>query len=283
MCATRPAAIADPIRLEVLYDRASSVVYDLPVGLWRRYGGDLNLRGRRIYANFVSSVDGVVALDMKHSPAVISQRSEADRFVMGLLRARADAVLIGGATLRADPGHLWTASYIYPDATADFRELRRKNGQTAEPRLVVLTASGQIDPSEAALEGALVVTTTAAEGNLRQTLPSTAEVRALARVTAPDLVRVLREERLELVLSEAGPEVFGQLVAAGCLNDLFLTSSPVLVGSAGGGRKTLSQGIALDEALSRMDLVSARRHGSHLLFRYALRPEGESSTQEGST
>lgn len=280
MCATRPSEIADhPLRLEVLHEEGASRGDDLPAGLRRTYGGELRLDGPGLVANFVSSVDGVVALEMKHSPGVISQRSEADRFVMGLLRARADAVLIGGGTMRADPGHRWTAEHIYPDAAGEFQELRRSHGQPEEPRLVVLTAGGDIDVREPALEHALVVTTPAAARRLTERLPSSATIRALDPITPAALVAVLHEERLGLVLSEAGPTVFGQLVAAGCLRELFLTVSPVLAGSDAPGRKTLSQGMALREALATMDLVSARRFGSHLFLRYQLRDTGEAASR----
>ncbi len=71
----------------------------------------------RVYANFVSSVDGVVALpDGGESGSVISGRNEADRFVMALLRASADAVLIGAETFRRASGDLWNADHAYPEA-----------------------------------------------------------------------------------------------------------------------------------------------------------------------
>ena len=227
----------------------------------------------------MSSVDGVVALDMKHSPGVISGHNEADRFVMGLLRARADAVLIGGGTMRADPGHAWTAGYIYPEAAEEFRELRRSHDQADGPRLVVLTASGDIEPNEPALDGALVVTTPDTERELVRRLPSSASVRSLDPVTPSGLVALLREEGLDLVLSEAGPAVLGQLVASDCLDDLFLTVSPALAGSAIPGRKTLSQGFALREGLDAMELSSARRHGSHLLLRYRRQRTGSADNR----
>ncbi|HYU63230.1 MAG TPA: dihydrofolate reductase family protein, partial [Verrucomicrobiae bacterium] len=58
----------------------------------------------RVYANFVSSIDGIVALEAGTAPSggIISGRNEADRFVMGLLRAFADAVLVGAGTVRAE-------------------------------------------------------------------------------------------------------------------------------------------------------------------------------------
>jgi riboflavin biosynthesis pyrimidine reductase len=39
---------------------------------------------------------------------------------MGLLRARADAILVGDNTLRAETEHLWTAAAIFPDDAAAF-------------------------------------------------------------------------------------------------------------------------------------------------------------------
>src|SRR5438270_11672839 len=108
--------------LEVLVDEAAGPRVPLPPGLEQLYGGELKMAAERVYANFVSSVDGVVALadrTISSGPA-LSGRSEADRFVMGLLRAVAGAVLIGGGTLRDDPGHLWTADYSFPAASSEF-------------------------------------------------------------------------------------------------------------------------------------------------------------------
>ena len=265
MCATRQTEIADG--LEVLHDATAPPSDDLPLALRRIYGGGLGLDGPRVYANFVSSVDGVVALEMAHSPGVISQRSRADRFVMGLLRARADAVLIGGGTFRSDPGHAWTPGYIHPEGADDFREMRRMHGQPDDPKLVIVTGRGELDPRERALEGALVVTT---DPRSRRQLPSSTEVRVVDEITAPALIGLLRDEGLGLILSEAGPRLLGELVSAVCLDDLFLTVSPLLAGSAAPGRKTLSEGMALSDALATMDLLSVRREQSHLFLRYTL-------------
>lgn len=149
------------IPLELLFEEEGSPSYDLPEGLERRYGGRLGFEAPRRYANFVSSLDGVVALEgVNNSSQMISGTSEADRFVMGLLRACAGSVLIGAGTLRAAPDSLWTPAYIYPDAATEFAELRRRLGREDDPRLVVLTARGDLDPGHRALEaGALVLTT----------------------------------------------------------------------------------------------------------------------------
>ena len=60
-------------------------------------------------------MDGVTALGPEYpsSGSAISGHDPADRFVMGLLRACADVVLIGAGTLRATPGHLWTPGHVW--------------------------------------------------------------------------------------------------------------------------------------------------------------------------
>jgi hypothetical protein len=89
---------------EVLFEAGGLPEYALPVDLKHLYGR-LGFTNRVVYANFVSSIDGVVTLGAKPSAgSVISGKDQADRFLMGLLRACADAVVLGAGTLRATPG-----------------------------------------------------------------------------------------------------------------------------------------------------------------------------------
>ena len=56
-------------------------------------------------ANFVQTIDGVVSIpDVPRSNALIAAESDADRFLMGLLRAFADAILVGSGTMLANLG-----------------------------------------------------------------------------------------------------------------------------------------------------------------------------------
>src|SRR2546429_2980399 len=143
-----------------------------------RIYGRLGFADSVIYSNFVSSVDGVVSLGSKPSAgSVISGRNQADRFLMGLLRACADAVLLGAGTLRATPGHLWTPEHIYPDLAASFARLRAGLGRKAQPRLFVLTSRGDVDLSHPALAGgATIVTTSTVAATLRVSLPGSCDV-----------------------------------------------------------------------------------------------------------
>jgi riboflavin biosynthesis pyrimidine reductase len=268
-----------PLRLERLFDLGPSPAPDnIPADLVRLYGGPLDLPSPRLYANFVSSIDGVVALgDERNSGSLISGKSHADRFVMGLLRAFADAVFVGAGTMRAEgKGALWTPDYIYPAAAGAFADLRRRLGLSPRPQLAILTASGDIFVAERALEaGALVLTTESAASGLKARLPSASRVVVVERrrgFSVADAVQALRAEGFERLLSEGGPTVAGELLSAGLLDELFLTVSPVLAGRADG---TLRRGLLHGrdfpaKELRWADLVSVRRGDSHLFLRYRL-------------
>jgi riboflavin biosynthesis pyrimidine reductase len=247
--------------LQRLYDAGAYEPLPLPEELERLYGGPLRLSQQGLYANFVQSIDGVVAIASVPSPgSVISLHSEADRFVMALLRAAAEAVLIGAGTLRAGA----------------YAELRRRLGLPPQPRLVVLTARGDVDPHHPGFEpGALIVTTELGAERLAGALPGSCEVLVLAgdqRIDVGELLAVLRGGGLGRILSEAGPTVTRQLLAGSLLDELFLTQSPVLIGGERAARP-LSGEASLPGHLPGgtrypAELLSAGRHGSHLFLRY---------------
>src|SRR5690348_16547909 len=126
-----------------------------------------------MYSNFVASLDGVVALGAEASAgSIISGRNQGDRFLMGLLRACADAVLLGAGTLRTTPGHHWTPEHVFPDLAREFGELRSTLGRKTGPRLVLLTASGRVPVSHpAVVAGATILTTADGAAALQGRLP----------------------------------------------------------------------------------------------------------------
>lgn len=267
--------------LELLEESAGEPAYDLPARLRQIYKGSLGFNSPCLYANFVSSVDGVVALGPDHPSAgsVISGNSSSDRFVMGLLRACADAVLIGAGTLRDSPGHQWTPAHVFPDAAREFATLRRHLKRTESPRLVVVTAGGDLDVHHAGLlAGTLIVTSDAGAKNLGARLPAGVEVRALGAATTLPIQRVvnsLRSDGDQVILTEGGPTLLGQLLRVGLLDELFLTLSPWLFGRSPAERRPgIVDAIAFAaDAAPTLDLRSTRRQGSHLFLRYTvLRP-----------
>jgi len=271
------SALAEP--LELLLDDAEpdAVPVPLPEELEEAYGGPFALDAQSVFSNFVSSLDGVVSIpSLTQSSALIGDRSDADRFVMALLRACADAVLIGSGTLRGSPKSVWTAERVYPDAASSWAELRAALGLEPTPALALLTASGEIDVEHPAIEaGALVLTTARGAARLEGRLPAASEVVELDGVDEVDVaaaIDVLRGRGHDRILSEAGPTIHGSLLAAGVLDEVFLTVSPLLAGrSPSEHRLGLVEGRELlPETRVSGGLVDARRHGDHLFLRYRI-------------
>jgi riboflavin biosynthesis pyrimidine reductase len=207
------------------------------------------------------------------SNALIAAGNPADRFVMGLLRASADTLVLGSGTLAASPRGRWTPEQAYPPAAEAFGALRERLGLAAAPELVVLSASGSVDPGHPALAAnALVLTTDAGAERLGT------DVQALSLGPGPELegraaFELLRARGARAILSEGGPRLLGSLLAARLVDELFLTISPLLVGRSGlDERLALVEGAdLLEDGPLGAELLGVRRGGSHLFLRYGLR------------
>lgn len=259
----------------------------LPEVLRARFGARLEVPLRpsepTIVANFVSTLDGIVALDRAGATGgrEISGGSEPDRFLMGLLRATADAVLVGAGTARASRNHAWTPARACAPAARAFEAWRRElrlapNG----PTTVVVSAAGDLDARQLGLAEAgvpmLVATTVDGAGRLvRLGEHPRLEIVPIAlgdQIPIDSLLAFLRERGFELVLAEGGPTAFGRLLAAGAVDELFLTLAPQLAGrSELAGRLGLIEGMGFVPALAPWArLRSVMRSGDHLFLRYAL-------------
>jgi riboflavin biosynthesis pyrimidine reductase len=264
--------------LELVYEVDGLPAFPLPPELASRYGGTLGFASPRLIANFVETLDGVVAVpSLPRSNRLIAAASEADRFVMGLLRACCDAVVIGAGTLSGSPRSLWTPERAFPAAAAGFAELRRALGYGHDPELVVLTASGLIDPEHPALAaGALVLTTDLGAERLSDRVPPATRLRSLGagQLDLGAAAACLAELGHRRVLSEGGPHTIGPLLAAGLVDELFITLSPLVLGRnpAGEPRLALVEGTDLLAAggPAPARLLGVRRNGDHLFLRYAL-------------
>lgn len=263
--------------LALLHEQEGLPRFELPQELRLLYGGEFGLPPRCLFANFVATIDGVVAIPaLRHSNKLLSDESQADRFVMGLLRACADAVLVGAGTMLAAPRTLWTAEQAYPPAATAYAELRRRLGRAPRPEIAIVTASGSIDATHPVLEtGALVLTTKHGAAELGDRLPDPMQVVVLPGDESIDVraaVAFLRARGNELILSEGGPRLFGSLLAADLVDELYLTLSPLLAGRPkDAGRLGLVEGtelLPLHRARSR--LLGIRSHGDHLFLRYQL-------------
>jgi riboflavin biosynthesis pyrimidine reductase len=273
-----------------LYEAAGGETIPLPASLAEVYGS-LRLPtppGRPfVFANFVNSLDGVVSLNLpgQAGGGEISGYNRHDAFLMGLLRAVADAVVVGAGTLRAVPQHLWTPDYIYPPLADEFRRLRRALGKPEAPLNVIVTASGVVDPRLPVFRtGAvpvLLVTTAAGAEQLRARDLPTVEVVSVTnaeRVSARGLLAVLRARQANgAILVEGGPHLLGDFLAEKCLDELFLTLAPQVAGRQESDERpgmVAGREFAPGSPLWG-DLLDVRRAGSHLFLRYGFASQSE--------
>jgi riboflavin biosynthesis pyrimidine reductase len=257
-------------------------------GLRERYGGDLwiQLRADRptVIANFVTALDGVVSFQTPDAMGggEVSGFYEPDRFVMGLLRSLADVVLVGAGTMRATPTHRWVPGHVSRAFAGDFGKLRSRLGLSAQPRTAILTASGGIDLGHPGVSDpavpVLVLTTDRGAARLS---PHAAHVEVFSfgsrPPTASDIVELLARRGAQLVLTEGGPHLLGQLLGAGLLDELFLTIAPQI---AGRDDKTARLALVENAAFTVdtapwFDLAELRRSGDHLFTRYRIRGTAE--------
>jgi len=228
--------------LELLYERAGLLAFTLAAPLAGLYAGTLGLPEQCVYANFVETIDGVVALPgVPRSNRLIADESEADLFVLGLLRACADAVVIGAGTLRASPANRWTAEAAFPSLAGEFAELRRSLGMRERPDVVVLTRTGAVASPEAIAD------------------------RLLVRTELVAAVEELRERGCGRILCEGGPTRLGALLSVDLVDELFLTVSPLLAGS---GLSLVEGAELLPHRRRAASLAGVRRDGDHLFLRY---------------
>jgi riboflavin biosynthesis pyrimidine reductase len=263
------------VTFQLLWEQAGFPEHDLPEELRERYGGGLGFDGPCVYANFVETLDGVVAIPgLEESNALVADSSDDDRFLMGLLRALADVVLIGSGTLLASPRGRWRPEGVYPKASAAFAELRARLGKPEHPAVAVLTTGASLDVGHRVLtEGAFVLTTVHGAAKLEGAVPDIVAVNDGDWVDVRAAVDVLRARGHAHVLAEAGPTTFGELLAQRLVDELFLTLSPVLAGRLAAGRRLgLVEGVELLPATRiAPQLLSLRKSGDHVFTRYSFR------------
>jgi riboflavin biosynthesis pyrimidine reductase len=269
-----------PPDYQVLSDAATGD----PVGAEIPYGRPLRFPGSPrpyVIANFVASIDGVASLGLTDGTdsTTLSGNSRADRYLMSLLRASADAVVIGAGNLRATPGHQWTPAAVAGDDAAAVDAYRfERTGATEPPSLIVVSASGDLPPHVALDRPATsvaVVTSSAGAGNVRAAHPRAMVIEAGdgGAIGGADVVAAVTAAMGPgLLLCEGGPSLFGRLLADGAVHELFLTISPRV---AGRDHEEPRPGIvdgwaAAPRALVGAAVASVRRSDDHLFLRYRL-------------
>ena len=235
-----------------------------------------------LIGNFVTTLDGVVSLAVPgHAGGgEISGFNQHDHLVMGLLRASADAVIVGAGTLRAVPTHLWTAEYINPPQALAYQTLRITMGRPEPPLTVIVTARGELNldlPVFQSGTGPVLIVTTAAgfQRISAQPLPSGVEISTVHHadaISAQEILEAAQSVRQsDIILVEGGPRLMGDFFAERCLHELFLTLAPQIAGRDDAAERpglVTGQLFAPERPLWGT-LIGVKRGGSHLFLRYA--------------
>jgi riboflavin biosynthesis pyrimidine reductase len=208
-----------------------------------------------LLVNMIATADGRATIAGRTAPIA----NRADHELFHALRTRVDAVMVGAETVRVE-GY----GRMVPEA-AD-RAAREQAGLRADPLAVIVSRSLAV-PGDVGLlrapENPVVAITPSPAGTLP---PSAAEVRYL-RGTLEDGVRALRTELgVRSVLCEGGPQLLGDLVRAGLVDELHLVIAPKLAGGA--DPLTILGGPELERL--DLDLLSLHESGDYLFLRYGL-------------
>jgi riboflavin biosynthesis pyrimidine reductase len=243
----------EPLTAAVLTER---------LGLWERPSEP---PGRpRVLLNMVETADGRATLRGRSGGV----SGPADRELFHALRASCDGVLVGAGTVRAE-------HYGRMLRDESLRALRERHGMPPEPLACIVSGRlvlGDEVPLLRDPQSRVIVITTS-----EASLPDLGAEIEYVRTPGPQLdltaAMAALAERFSLasLLCEGGPHLARELLAAGLLDEIFLTVSPLLAGgepTEGAGLRILA-GAELDPP-AQLDLLGAMRAGSYLFLRYAV-------------
>ena len=186
--------------------------------------------GCLVRGNAISSADGGATTDGTSG----GLGGSGDRRLFTLMRELADVVLVGAGTARAE-------GYSGARMTAAQRQRRQERGQSELPPIALVTRTGVLERGLPVLTDTevppLVLTCSDNAAGARTRLGSAAEVLDCSGTdpSSVDLGVVLSElagRGLHRVLAEGGPSLLGALIAGDLLDELCVTSAPILVGGS---------------------------------------------------
>jgi riboflavin biosynthesis pyrimidine reductase len=222
-----------------------------------------------VLLNMISTADGRATIEGRSGPL----GNRADRELFHGLRTLVDAVMVGAQTVR-------TERYDRPVSDAGERMRRLVRGLAEEPLACIVSSSLVLDPMIPLIADPLarvVVLTPAPEATVLDAAAKITYLRAArnGRLDLPQCMRTLRARfGVRVLLCEGGPHLAGQLLAAGLLDELFLTLAPKLAAGEvesdpGGSGPALSivSGPALDPPVA-LRLRSALESEGYLFLRY---------------
>ena len=276
--------------LRTLFEREPPGEPFLTPALREIYDGDLRFPAKPaerpyVIANLVSTLDGAASFKLPgaSSGATISGSDPADRFIMGLLRASVDAVIVGAHTIHDTSAKgLWIPPETYPDARDLYRDYRRDLLHKRDyPVVVIVSGSGKLDLHRAVFQArevrTLIITTAAGDEELVRrgaaSLPSL-EIKtctAAGLIAPAGILELLGSQfGVRRLLHEGGPTLFGEFLAAKAVDEFFLTLAPQMAGRTPQTiRPAIVEGVEfLPETAPWFDLLSVKQSSAYLYLRY---------------
>ncbi len=181
-----------------------------------------------VRANFVTSADGAATVGGLSG----ALGGPADKRLFDLLRQLSDVIVVGAGTLRAEG---YGAMRLGDEAS----RWRLDHGMPAQPHFAIVSARLDLDPTSEVFTDApvrpLVLTSASATSSGRHALESVAEVINCGERHAGGrrVIETLSARGLHRVHCEGGPHLLGTLIADDVLDELCLTTSPLLEGGDG--------------------------------------------------
>lgn len=225
---------------------------------WDRSGA---VPGRPYFRfNFVVSADGAAAVDGRSG----ALGDGADHRVFELLRRTADVILVGAGTVRAE-------GYAGELLDEESQSWRTASGMTSHPAVAIVSGRLDLDADGPFFEQApvrpLILTAATAAAGRRAALERVADVVVAGEqaVEPAQAAAALAERGFQRVLCEGGPQLFGTFQAAGLVDELCLTISPLL---AAGSALRITAGAPEAVPPRRLELAQVLRGGDTLLLRY---------------
>jgi riboflavin biosynthesis pyrimidine reductase len=177
-----------------------------------------------VAVNMVATVDGRASVDGR--TAALS--SVADRQFFHALRTCVDGVLVGAGTLRTERyGRLVRAAHR--------RDQRVANGLTPDPLAIVVSGSLDLPATLPLLQGSHHASSSSPPPKRRwRAARRTSSICVRPRSISPQRSRACAASTgMHSILCEGGPSLNTSLLAAGLLDELFLTIAPKLAGGSG--------------------------------------------------
>ncbi|HEY6781033.1 MAG TPA: dihydrofolate reductase family protein [Thermoleophilaceae bacterium] len=240
--------------MDLLYpERRASSPDELASGL--RLGDRAPADRPYLAINMVSALDGKATLDWRTK----GLSTETDRQLFHQLRTQAEAIMVGAGTVRAERYGPLTKS-------DELRAKREREGLTPDPLAVVVSARLDLPPDLPLLqaEEQRILVVTASEAELPP-VPATVEYLRVGTDLQLALARLRVDYGVRSVLCEGGPTLNAHLLAAGVVDELWLTLNPKLV--AGEAALTIVAGRQLVEPVE-LELASVAMGDGDLFTRW---------------